>query len=499
MHTLGALFEGIIEAERCGAARERAISGIFDDSRRVQPGGMFVALRGTTADGRRFVQDALARGANVIVGESLDGGGAALTINVEDARQTLARLASRWYGLDRGAAAGLKLVGITGTNGKSTTAHMTREILRAAGLRCGMLGTVQYDLCSRSVQAEMTTPGPLDLAKHLRECADAGARAVVMEVSSHALDQRRVAGLNFAAAAFTNLTQDHLDYHHDMSSYAGAKARLFAGLGADATAVVNQDDPAHERMIAGTAARVVTYGLDPGAELRASISRDTVNGTLFRMPLGGRNVVMENALVGRHNVYNALAAVGLAQVLGVEPRAIEEGLAAVRNIPGRLQRVPGIVDVDVFVDYAHTPDALANVARVLRPLARGRLVIVFGCGGDRDRGKRPLMAQAAAEYGHALVITSDNPRTEDPQRIIDEIVVGLDEGQRRRTVIEPDRRTAIQIALAGAAGGDIVLIAGKGHENYQIVGHERREFDDVAVAIEAAVSAARAEEKGSLR
>ncbi|RMF82900.1 MAG: UDP-N-acetylmuramoyl-L-alanyl-D-glutamate--2,6-diaminopimelate ligase, partial [Planctomycetota bacterium] len=245
-------------------------------------------------------------------------------------------------------------------------------------------------------------------------------------------------------------------------------------------------------------ARVVTYGISSRADLRAKVLSETIDGTRFRVFDGSRDFVIENKLVGRHNVCNALAAIGLARAVGVDADVIARGLADVREIPGRLQRLAGIEGIDVFVDYAHTPDALANVARVLRPFARGRLVIVFGCGGDRDRGKRPLMAQAAAEHGDVLVITSDNPRTEDPRRIIDEIVAGLDVSARRRSAIEPDRRAAIHCALAGAHDGDVVLIAGKGHETYQIVGSERRDFDDAAFAIEAAVASGRAAEKGSV-
>lgn len=498
--TLGALLRGILDdATLAPADADRSIVGVFDDSRRVQPGGLFVAVCGAREDGRRYVDDALRRGAQVILGERLDatgepagpfesGGaaGEALVLSVHDARSILARLAWRWHGLDADADAGLALLGVTGTNGKTTTAFMTTAILRAAARRCGLLGTVLYDLYGRSVRAALTTPGPLELAAHLRECRDSGAEVAVLEVSSHALDQRRIDGLRLRAAAFTNLTQDHLDHHGTMEAYAAAKARLFAPLEPSATAVINIDDPAHETMTRGCRAQIVTYSLSKPADIQASITRDALGGTCYRMRIGGLDLVLENALAGRHNVYNAMAAAGLAIAAGAPLEAVERGLASVRNIPGRLQRVPGLPGVEIFVDYAHTPDAIRNVAGVLRPLTRGRLIIVFGCGGERDREKRPLMARAAAEFGHAVIVTSDNPRREDPHAIIEDILAGFDPSERRRVVVEPDRRSAIRTALAGAQPGDVVLIAGKGHEDYQDVGGQRLHFDDVEVAIQTA-------------
>jgi len=483
---LAELLDGIAEPTVVAACRGRQASGVFDDSRLVRPGGIFVAVRGTVVDGRQYIAEALARGAAVVVGEELAPMGQAAVVNVPDARAALARLALRWHDLD--GRCPFKLVGITGTNGKTTTAIMTRAIVQAAGWPCGLLGTVRYDLCGRSIKAPVTTPGAVQLAELLRACADAGARAVVMEVSSHALDQKRAFGLLFAAAAFTNLTGDHLDYHVTFENYRAAKARLFADLDPSAVAVVNRDDPSSLEMVRNCRARVLWYSLNGPADITAAIARDTIGGTHYHMRLEGCDLVLENALVGRHNVYNAMAAAGLARALGLPFEAIEAGLSAVRNIPGRLQRVPCIHGVDVFVDYAHTDDALRNVLQVLKPLTRGRLMVVFGCGGDRDRSKRPRMAKVAEELADRIVVTSDNPRTEDPHQIIAEILAGFDPATRPAVLVEPDRARAIHAALAMTEPGDVVLIAGKGHEDYQIIGQQRIHFDDVEVTIRAAAS-----------
>lgn len=479
------LLDGIVDAAALRQHDELAISGVFDDSRKVIPGSMFVAMRGSAADGRAFVADAVARGASVIVGEGVSPVSGVVAFDVHDARLAIAQVAARWFDGRSPTSLGLKLLGVTGTNGKTTTAHMTREILRAAGQKCALLGTVQIDLCGRSFSAEMTTPGPLDLLSYLREAADHGATAAAFEVSSHALDQRRADGLEFCAAAFTNLTQDHLDYHGTMENYAAAKARLFEMLPPGATAIVNGDDAWSERIARDCKARVLRYSIGDRGDIRASVTRDSVSGTLYRMTIGGRELALENAIVGRHNVYNALAAAGLALASGAPIAAIERGLNSLRNVPGRLQRVPLQRPFEVFVDYAHTDDAIRNVASVLRPLTRGRLIIVFGCGGDRDKTKRPKMARAAAEFGDVIIVTSDNPRTEDPARIIDDILPGFDAAARGRVTVEVDRRKAIERTISGAGDGDVVLIAGKGHEDYQIIGREKTHFDDVEVAIQA--------------
>lgn len=486
MRRLRELLAGLAAPEMNAAHGGWPITAVCDDSRKVRSGSLFVAVSGTLADGRQFIADAVRRGATVIVGESLGPIEGALAVNVPDARAALATLAQRWHELGPDGTAGLKLVGITGTNGKSTTAFMVQSVLEQAGWRCGLLGTVHYDLCGRKLVSNMTTPGPLELAGYLRECADAGAQAAVLEVSSHALEQKRAAGMRMSAAAFTNLTGDHLDYHETFERYRAAKARLFTSLDADATAVVNRDDPHHIEMIRDCPARVLTYALDCEADIHATIVRNSAKGTAYRLRIAGRTLDLENALVGRHNVYNALAAAGLALALDVPPETIAAGLAALRSVPGRLQRVPCELEADVFVDYAHTDDALRNVLSVLRPLTARRLLLVFGCGGDRDRTKRPRMARAAAEFADQIFVTNDNPRTEDPQRIIAAILGGFDADALRRVIVEPDRAKAIAEALAAAEAGDVVLLAGKGHETYQVLGAQRVHFDDVEVALHAA-------------
>jgi UDP-N-acetylmuramoyl-L-alanyl-D-glutamate--2,6-diaminopimelate ligase len=487
VQTLGELLCGIVSDEALRPHRERIVTGVHDDSRRVTPGSVFVAVAGNRDDGRRYIDDAIKRGAAAIVGQALPAYAASVAmIMVADARLALAHMASRWHRLTWSHGEGIRLAGVTGTNGKTTTAFMVRSILEHAGVRCALFGTVSYELCGRSLAASNTTPGALELAGYLREAIDHGAQAAAMEVSSHALDQRRTDGLRFQAAGYTNLTGDHLDYHGTDDNYRAAKKRLFDSLDAEAVAVVNTDDPNGLAMVRDCRARVLTYALDRPADIGATIVGGTSSGTTYRLRLAGGEMELENALVGRHNVYNALCAAGLALALGIDAEAIAAGLGALRIVPGRLQRVTCASPADVFVDYAHTDDALQNVLSVLKPLTRGRLIVVFGCGGDRDRTKRPRMARAAARYADQIIVTSDNPRSEDPQRIIAEACAGFEAADGNRVAVEPDRAAAIHLALRDARRDDVVLIAGKGHENYQIVGEQRLPFDDVEVAIAAA-------------
>jgi UDP-N-acetylmuramoyl-L-alanyl-D-glutamate--2,6-diaminopimelate ligase len=341
-----------------------------------------------------------------------------------------------------------------------------------------------YDTTAREVPAGTTTPSPVDLAEMMAEAVQAGAACLVMEVSSHALDQHRTDGIELDVAVFTNLTGDHLDYHGTMESYLAAKRRLFESLPAAAAAVLNRDDPHADAVAAATAARKLWYGLSPAAEVCARIESIDATGSRFGLRHGGREVPVRTSLIGRHNVVNCVAAAAAATALGLELEAIAGALGEVGCVPGRLERVAVAAPFDVLVDYAHTDDALQNVLSALLPIKKGRLILVFGCGGDRDRSKRPRMARVAESAADHIIVTSDNPRSEDPMAIIQEIMTGFSERGRQRVLIQPDRRQAIAAALQAASDGDIVLIAGKGHENYQSIGGRRIHFDDVETAEE---------------
>jgi len=500
--------------ERWSGSVDPVITSVVEDSRQASPGSCFVATHGTQLDGHTFIDSAIRAGASAIICEralSLDDSIAMLRVG--NARGTAGRLAGVLLGLDQRLRSGqLKVVGITGTNGKSTFCYLLQAILKIANQPTAMLGTVQYDLISRTIEASMTTPPATVLMQYLVEAVEAGAQYAVMEVSSHALDQGRCDGVRFAVGVFSNLTGDHLDYHRDMDSYLRAKKQLFDNLDAEAVAVINVDDPAAQQMVADCRARVVHYGITDntsatdGPDVSAVVHEMTASGTKLDLVVQPRTAnfvgqVEEThelmlPLVGRHNVQNGLAAASAAIALGVPLEKVIAGLMSVQQVPGRLQRVivggrnDGNLSVEsydpgfaILVDYAHTDDALVNVLSALRTLpTTNRLIVLLGCGGDRDRSKRPRMAAAAAMWADDIVVTSDNPRTEDPQRIIADILRGFTDEHRQRVHVEPDRRKAIAAAIALARAGDVVLLAGKGHENYQIVGNERYPFDDAAVA-----------------
>jgi len=461
------------------------IADICDDSRKITPGSLFVAVAGTKARGAAFANEAVTKGAVAVVTDvDIELGPDARVIKVPDARIALAALAATFYGLKRLQDDGrLRVIGITGTNGKSTTAFMLRNILRAAGRKAGLFGTIEYDLGSRTETAGLTTPDAITLTKGLVQAHAAGAGHVVMEVSSHSLDQRRTDGVRFSTAIFTNLTQDHLDYHRTREEYLRAKKRLFDVLSKDAVALVNVDDDSSEGIVADCQARVLRYGIDRPADCRARVLEEGRSGSRFVLERAAGPFEIFTPMVGRHNTANALAAASAALGMGLEPKAIQRGLADLNHVPGRLQPVDTFdLGFGVYVDYAHTDDALRNVLRAVRPLTQGKLWCVFGCGGDRDQSKRPLMARAVAELADAFVITSDNPRTEEPLAIIADIERGLSPEDRARSVTEPDRTCAIGYAISRLAAGDTLVIAGKGHEKYQILGTEKMHFDDVEVA-----------------
>ena len=465
------------------------IDDLVDDSRAVTRVAA-VAVRGTGADGHGFVRQAVEHGAAAVVVESdidAEALGAAFVVRVGDSRAALARLAATWFGINETDERPLRLIGVTGTNGKTTITWMIRSILQAAGVPTALLGTIEYDLVGARRGAPLTTPGSLELCRMLSEARHGGAEYAALEVSSHALDQRRCDGLTFAAGVFTNLTGDHLDYHGSMDAYFSAKRRLFEGLGGHAAAIVNADDAYGDRAAERLEATVTRYGIDSrDADVRAKAVAVDRTGTRFVLQARTFESPVSMALVGRHNVLNALAAAATTEALGIRAGAIRAGLERMDGVPGRLQRVESAwCRFSVLVDYAHTDDALRNVLRAVRPLTSGRVICVFGCGGDRDRTKRPRMARVVGEMADAAFVTSDNPRTEEPMRIIQEILAGFDSSSGCRVEVEADRRAAIREAIHSARPGDTVLIAGKGHETYQLVGGKVLEFDDAEVAREA--------------
>jgi UDP-N-acetylmuramoyl-L-alanyl-D-glutamate--2,6-diaminopimelate ligase len=465
------------------------VSGLTADSRRVEPGDLFVAVPGFKQDARRFVPDAVARGARLVVteGEPLADLPVAQVL-VPSARLALARLADAFHGHP---SAALTLVGITGTNGKTTTSYLVEALLRARGLTTGIIGTIQYVVGTQTRPASQTTPEALEIQGMLAEMRGLGIGGVAMEVSSHALALSRVDGLDFDVAIFTNLTQDHLDFHGTLDEYRRAKRRLFELLAASPkpgrTAVVNADDPAGAAMVAGLDVPVLSFGLSPDARVRAVEHTSGLDGIRMTVDTPAGRLTLRSPLIGEHNVSNLLGAIAAGLALGLAPAVIAQALAAVGTVPGRFEQVQAGQPFLVVVDYAHTPDALERVLATARKITPGRLGVVFGCGGDRDRTKRPIMGEIAARLADRAWATSDNPRSERPEAIIAEILAGVDRvtGGRERCVTEPDRRRAIGAAIAWAAAGDTIVIAGKGHETYQIVGATVLDFDDRAVAREA--------------
>ncbi|MBT3294214.1 MAG: UDP-N-acetylmuramoyl-L-alanyl-D-glutamate--2,6-diaminopimelate ligase [Verrucomicrobia bacterium] len=471
-----------------GAAGAFDVVGVTSDSRQVREGFIYVAITGGRYDGRDYVEDAAERGAVCCV---VEGGPSSATahgvpvVAVADSRLAVALLASRFHSEP---SSHLRVVGTTGTNGKTTVSYLLRDILKAAGLAPGLIGTISYEFGQRAIPASRTTPEAPELQGLLAQMVTAGCKAAVMEVSSHSLDQKRVAGIDFDVGVFTNLTGDHLDYHHDMERYFSAKAELFRQLGRGAKqayAVINADDPFGRRLAQPhrLAANVITFGTGRGVDVRAAAVMLDARGSRVTMesPWGRHEV--ETPLMGRFNVSNVLAAMAVAGALGLDMDAAVAAVANASGAPGRLEEVPTGRGFQVFVDYAHTDDALSNVLHTLREVTRGRLIVVFGCGGDRDRTKRPLMGRVAEVGADMAIVTSDNPRGEDPAVIINEIVAGVN--KRAAVRVEVDRRTAIQLAIELAQDDDIVLIAGKGHEHFQDVGSRTIAFDDRQVAEEA--------------
>jgi UDP-N-acetylmuramoyl-L-alanyl-D-glutamate--2,6-diaminopimelate ligase len=498
--TLGALLGSaqLPEARSIATELEKAdlrVTAIAHDSRTVTPGALFVAIPGQHADGATFAPLAISKGAVAVVAESPAPEGTPDGIKVPwvqaaNARLALAELSAVFYGRP---SEELTVIGVTGTNGKTTTTYLLAAVMDAAGLPCGRLGTVSVrtgPVPGDETDASHTTPEANEVQRLLREMVTRGCKACAMEVSSHALVLHRVASLRFAAAIFTNLTRDHLDFHGDMASYFEAKRRLFDLLPAGAPAIINLDDPRGADLVAYVP-RAITFGIHRSADVRPESVQSTLDGLAFDVVTPGGRLAVRSPLVGWPNVYNILGVVACATALDIPTAAIEQGLSQLDGVPGRFQVVSGSTDnVRVVVDYAHTDDALKNLLETARPLTHGRLITVFGCGGDRDRSKRPLMGAVAARLSDLVVLTSDNPRSEDPDRIIEEIKRGIvqpvDPSAPKRAgtplIVQPDRRIAIEQAIRASHPGDVVLIAGKGHEKYQVIGDRTSPFDDVEVA-----------------
>jgi UDP-N-acetylmuramoyl-L-alanyl-D-glutamate--2,6-diaminopimelate ligase len=470
---LSTLLERVPDA-RVSGDLEIAITGIETASQTVHPGALFVALRGTRTDGHRYVAAAVARGASAVVVDATSPEApvpGVTVVRVADTRRALSALSAVFFG-DPSLA--LDVVGVTGTNGKTTTSRMIAAILNEGGIACGVVGTVGAEFAQRSWQVRNTTPLPPELHELLARMRDAGARAVAMEVSSHALALERVDDVAFRIAVLTNVTRDHLDFHETVEAYAAAKRRLFERA---PVSVINADDPFGARWakeLEREGKRVILYGRAGTSSYAPADVAVAPSGTEFTL----RAQRYRLNLPGRFNVWNALAAIAVAEHLGVERSTIARGLANLHRVPGRMEHLRG-GGVDVVVDYAHTPDALAHALESLRETAQGDLAVVFGCGGDRDKGKRGEMGAVAARLADRLYVTNDNPRGEDPRVIADEIVAGVG---KREHVVELDRRRAIERAVAEARSGDVVLVAGKGHEDYQIIGERVLPFDDLAIA-----------------
>jgi UDP-N-acetylmuramoyl-L-alanyl-D-glutamate--2,6-diaminopimelate ligase len=470
------------------------IKGLTSDSRDVEKGYLFVAVKGTRQDGHKYLADAVQRGASALVVESGENIFPNVTIvRVPDTRAALSELASRFYNYP---SKDMNLIGITGTNGKTTTSYVLESILKEGGRNVGVIGTINYRYKEKSFQASLTTPESNDLMKIIGEMRDAGLTDIIVEVSSHSLEQGRVRGLNWSRALFTNFSRDHLDYHSTMEDYFKAKSLLFSSLGEgredQSKTIINMDDPKGRVLQEITKSSTVSYGLGDNCLVRAADIHSSAEGLHFRLitPIG--DIPITSPLFGQINVYNILAASAVAFSLDIDLDTISRGIQKLAFVPGRLQQVENKQGLSIFVDYAHSTDALKKVLQTMRQLTKGRLITVFGCGGDRDKGKRADMGRVAGIYSDCAIVTSDNPRGESPAKIADEIETGVKESGLKRIALDflfntkgyeiiLDRRKAIQTAvkIANKEDGDIILIAGKGHEKYQIIGNKKRYFNDI--------------------
>ena len=457
----------------CSADPELEISGIAYDSRQVKPGDLFVAITGFAADGHRFIPMALEKGAAAVLCQTLPAA-AGPYVQLADTREALALVSANWFGHP---AEQMTMIGVTGTNGKTTSTYLLKHILeQTVGARVGLVGTIQNMIGEEVIPTERTTPESFELQALFRQMLDAGCTHVIMEVSSHALVLHRVGGVRFHTGLFTNLTQDHLDFHKTMEEYRKAKSMLFSVCD---HGVINADDPAAEKLLEEAKCPVLTYSAGKtSADLRAEEIELEAGGVRFRAICGGTSAPVSLPIPGAFSVYNALGVAGMALALGLTLEQIAEALSTAQGVKGRAEVVPTPgKEYTVLIDYSHTPDSLENILRTAREFCKGKLFAVFGCGGDRDPIKRPIMGRIGAELADHVVVTSDNPRTEDPMKIIDQIMVGVRELDTPCTVIE-NRRQAIRWAMDQAGAGDVIILAGKGHETYQEIGHEKFHLDE---------------------
>ncbi len=459
-----------------GEAEGIEIASIRDDSRKVAPGDLFVAVKGAHTDGHAHIEEAITRGAVAVILEETQSPVRVAALRVPDTVDALARVSAAFYGYPSRA---LTTVGITGTNGKTTVSLLVQSLLRAAGRPAGLIGTLRYEVGGEILPAPNTTPQSLQVQQLLHRMQAKGMKAAVLEVSSHALAIGRVQECRFDLRVFTNLTRDHLDYHETMEEYYRAKAGLFLEDYAKegTVSLINVDDPWGRRLASETKGEVRTFGLYEESDFRVDQFQNTMDGVTLTVKTPGGRMTFESALSGRYNLSNLLAAVAAGVTLGLPEKILRAGITGLPAVPGRFEKIPG-TDFMVVVDYAHTDDALRNLLETVREVCRGRVVTLFGCGGDRDRGKRPLMGAVAAKLSDRVIVTSDNPRTEDPRAILEEILTGIGENERSSVEVIEDRREAIRRAVSSAEAGDIVVVAGKGHEDYQVIGEKRIHFDD---------------------
>ena len=454
------------------------IESIHYDSRKVTGDALFMAVKGFTSDGNTFVPAAIRNGAVAVMTGEICVRTDVAVVHVPDIRKAMAAVSERFYGSPQEA---LVMTGVTGTNGKTTTAYMVKSIFESGGFDCGLIGTINHVVAGDEIRSVNTTPESPDIHSYLAAMVAARQNACVMEVSSHALSLSRVYGLHFRAVAFTNITRDHLDFHGDFESYLDAKSILFGSLPGDSTAVINRDDPCSDHIITvSRGSNIITYGFEMDSDIMPVSYELSPHGSTFEITTPAGNIEVSLVIPGRFNIENAMAAAGIGIACGFPKEVIARGLESLKSVKGRYETIDECQQFSVIVDYAHAPDALERILSSVRELTSGRLISVFGCGGDRDRGKRQLMGEISTRIADISVVTSDNPRSEDPMEIIHDILKGV-HAEARYEVL-PDRAEAIRQALEIAEPGDAVLIAGKGHEDYQIIGEEKKHFDDAETA-----------------